>query len=470
MIRNTARPVDRAQDIDTVPDDGLAGHREFAIATPFGSQIENNRARGHGLYHLPGHQNGRLFSRDHRRRDDYIAFCHHPSQQFALTSVEGFVLRCSVTTGILCILGLDRKFQKPSPQAVHLLFGRWAHVIGGSYGSQPTRGGDCLQPRHSGSDDEHACRRDAASCCGQHGKKPRQGIGSRQNRLITTNCAHRRERIHALCSRDAGNQLHRKRSHARVGNLFEHFQRAERSEEADYHLPRAEQWEIFLASHVVRTVTKNLNNNIGPSEYSGSIGFDLRALFHIRFIRVSRLFPSSAFEQHLKPCLHQAGNHRGNQGYAAFAGVRFLRNTNNHNSSFPCRATKTDNPKLFHIFPVRYRLLKSGGIPRVATVLCFDGGQTLSRKDRKVDIGKFLLSSVASGFYTGTAVLRAGLKNGVFTTVTPTFRRIPSMVSSICNWFPRRAWPVSMLASAIIFLSSGDQVVEVALPTCLPPS
>lgn len=66
---------------------------------------------------------------------------------------------------------------------------------------------------------------------------------------------------------------------------------------------------------------------------------------------------------------------------------------------------------------------------------------------------------------TGTAVFLAGLKNGSFTTVALAFWRIASTVISICNCVPMEEYEVSTLASAIIFFSTGDQVVEVALPT-----
>ncbi len=55
------------------------------------------------------------------------------------------------------------------------------------------------------------------------------------------------------------------------------------------------------------------------------------------------------------------------------------------------------------------------------------------------------------------------------TTVAVTFCRRASIVSSICSCMPGLEYGVSTLASAIIFFNSGDHVVEVARPTCLPP-
>src|SRR5712692_3643397 len=67
----------------------------------------------------------------------------------------------------------------------------------------------------------------------------------------------------------------------------------------------------------------------------------------------------------------------------------------------------------------------------------------------------------------GVFVLRGGLKNGRVTVVAVTLWRTASTVNSICSLEPGWAYSLPMLARAIIFLSVGDHVVEVALPTCL---
>ena len=67
--------------------------------------------------------------------------------------------------------------------------------------------------------------------------------------------------------------------------------------------------------------------------------------------------------------------------------------------------------------------------------------------------------------YTGTAVFRGGLKNGSFVTTAAAFWRTASMVTSMSSFMPGFECAVSTLARAISFLSTGDQVVEVALPT-----
>ena len=72
--------------------------------------------------------------------------------------------------------------------------------------------------------------------------------------------------------------------------------------------------------------------------------------------------------------------------------------------------------------------------------------------------------------YTGTAVLRGGLKKGNFTTVAVVFNRRASIVNSICSFVPGLECAVSTLARAINFLRSGENVVVVAFPICLSPT
>ena len=62
----------------------------------------------------------------------------------------------------------------------------------------------------------------------------------------------------------------------------------------------------------------------------------------------------------------------------------------------------------------------------------------------------------------------AGLKNGIFTTLAGTRWRTDSTVTSISSVVPTALEPFATVASAIIFFSVGDHVVDVALPTCDP--
>jgi len=70
--------------------------------------------------------------------------------------------------------------------------------------------------------------------------------------------------------------------------------------------------------------------------------------------------------------------------------------------------------------------------------------------------------------YTGTAIFRLGLKNGVRTTAAGTLCLSASTVSSISKDVPGFANARLTVASAINFFSVGDHVVDVAFPICVP--
>src|SRR5216683_1460705 len=70
---------------------------------------------------------------------------------------------------------------------------------------------------------------------------------------------------------------------------------------------------------------------------------------------------------------------------------------------------------------------------------------------------------------TGTVVFLGGLKNGMATTFAETVWRAASTVISMLSVVPTGECSRLTQASAIIFLSVGDHVVEVALPTWRPP-
>src|SRR5258708_1304933 len=70
---------------------------------------------------------------------------------------------------------------------------------------------------------------------------------------------------------------------------------------------------------------------------------------------------------------------------------------------------------------------------------------------------------------TGIPVFLGGLKNGVPTTFVETVWRAASTVLSMLSVVPNAECSRFTHASAIIFFSVGDHVVEVALPICRPP-
>src|SRR5262249_43348680 len=123
--------------------------------------------------------------------------------------------------------------------------------------------------------------------------------------------------------------------------------------------------------------------------------------------------------------------------------------------------------------PVGGSLIKQAGHPERSAFL--RGPRDLARTITKPPRGGALtrpprskIPAPAGQPHPPPPVFLAGLKNGSFTTCAVTFCRIASIVISICSFVPSFECAVSTLASAIIFFSTGDHVVVVALPTCLP--
>ena len=123
VIRHAGGHVDRSDNGHTMLDHGLAGFGDLAVAAAFRGQVENDRTRRHSLHHIFGYQDGRFFSRNHRRSDDHIAFLHHFSEQLALTAIEVFILRTGISASVLRVFCLDGKLDKTSAETLHLLLG-----------------------------------------------------------------------------------------------------------------------------------------------------------------------------------------------------------------------------------------------------------------------------------------------------------------------------------------------------------
>src|SRR6266478_5146579 len=76
---------------------------------------------------------------------------------------------------------------------------------------------------------------------------------------------------------------------------------------------------------------------------------------------------------------------------------------------------------------------------------------------------------LGAGQITGTAVFLGGLKNGMAATFAETVWRAASTVISMLSVVPAVECSRLTQASAIIFFSVGDHVVDVAFPVCRPP-
>src|SRR5580658_3287335 len=124
MIGHAFGHIDLPDDRHAVLDDGLARFGNVAVAAAFSGEIDDHRTERHAFDHLFGHQHGRFFPRNYRRRDYYITFLHRFSQQLALTAIEVFILRARIAASVLRIFRFNGEFDETAAEALYLLFRR----------------------------------------------------------------------------------------------------------------------------------------------------------------------------------------------------------------------------------------------------------------------------------------------------------------------------------------------------------
>ena len=145
---------------------GLAGTRQFAVASAFGGQIKDHGARRHSFYHLAGHQYRGFLARYDGRGYNHVALRDCAAEKFTLPSVEALILRCTVSAFILRVFGLNREFHEPATQALHLFFGCRSQIVGRGDRAKAVCSGNGLQPSDSSANHQDARRRDG-TCRGR---------------------------------------------------------------------------------------------------------------------------------------------------------------------------------------------------------------------------------------------------------------------------------------------------------------
>ena len=97
-----------------------------------------------------------------------------------------------------------------------------------------------LAARDAGAEDEHLGRRDRAGGGHQERKQARQPVGGDDRRLVAGDRALRRQRVHGLRARRAGDRLHRERNDPSCGQPFDPLRVAQRRQKPDQDRPGLE--------------------------------------------------------------------------------------------------------------------------------------------------------------------------------------------------------------------------------------
>ena len=224
-----------------------------------------------------------------------------------------------------------RQLNEAAAQALHLFLGGGPQIISRGDCAQPARGGNRLQSGHARPNDEHACRRDGSRCRGQHGENPRQSVGGDQHCLVAADRAHGGKRVHALRARGARHQFDGERRHAGGGDLAESISRDPSGRRNPIRSwLAAQKRKIGCAGDIVGAVAEHLDDDICRAKHGRSIRENLRALFDVVGVPVTRFNPAPSLDDNFKTGLDQARHDHGNQPHAPFTGITFSRNADNH--------------------------------------------------------------------------------------------------------------------------------------------
>ena len=117
--------------------------------------------------------------------------------------------------------------------------------------------------------------------------------------------------------------------------MLDHFQRSHRPQESDEDLPGPQEAKVGFACGIIGAVTKDLNNGIGGAEHGTPVGKNLRALFEVLRVGITRFHAGASFNYHFKTGLDQIRNHHGDQPDAPLAGITLSRNTDRYQIVFP---------------------------------------------------------------------------------------------------------------------------------------
>ena len=246
----------------------------------------------------------------------------------ALAPVERFILRFRVAAGVLRLACLERKLDESCPKALNLLFDRRPNVVGLDARAKAACGRDGLQPGDAGADDENA-RGGHRSCRGiEHGKHSRQCVGRKKNCFVPCDRRHRRERIHALRSRDSRNELHGEERGAAVGDLLRRTGGRQRFCESDDDLATMKKREVCGSWTWIRTNGPDLGHDVRGKRVGTRSDADLFG--RIGGVGKARGFAGRLFDDEVDAKLAESGNDSWNDRDAPLTRECFSRDAEFH--------------------------------------------------------------------------------------------------------------------------------------------
>ena len=235
-----------------------------------------------------------------------------------------------VAAGVLRVFGFEREFDEAGAEALDLFFYDGAQVVGGDDGAETARGGDGLESRDADAEDQNARWRDRASGGGEHREKFGNDVGGDEDGFVSGDGRHRRERVHALRARGAGDEFDGEGRDAAIGEIFQDIDGVHRAEEADDDLIGAELREIFGAGFVVRAGTEDLDDDVGGAENFGAVGNYFCAFGGVVGVGISGFDSGAGFDDDFEANFGEVREGGWDKCDATFPGERFSGYTNDH--------------------------------------------------------------------------------------------------------------------------------------------
>ncbi len=181
-----------------------AGKNKLAVAARVGRHVDDDRSLAHAVHHGRRDQH-RGLAPGHGGRGD-----HHVGRRHLLG--QGLLLLGQFLGGELAgvaagPLGLHPQVDEGGTEALGLLLGRSAHVVGLDHRPEAAGRGDGLQPGHADPHHQHLGRWHGPGGRHEHRKELRQVLGGRQAGPGPRHRGLRGQRVHALGPADAGQQV-----------------------------------------------------------------------------------------------------------------------------------------------------------------------------------------------------------------------------------------------------------------------
>src|SRR3954452_6496667 len=126
---NLARQICRTKDCHDIRYHDLIRLGQFAVATSFGSEVDNHRTRGHAANSIGRDDPWRRLAWDRGRCDADVAAGDRAGHEFALLLVELFAELLGVAAGAFGAGGFERDFDKRGTYTLYLFLHGGANVV-----------------------------------------------------------------------------------------------------------------------------------------------------------------------------------------------------------------------------------------------------------------------------------------------------------------------------------------------------